>query len=242
MNRKHSSAMTNRLRTSGWAFAIVAVALAAGTPAQAQYVSTNHVREAVRSGVAQQVGRLPQSQELSLDIVLPLRDQAALEDFLAEVYNPRSSSYRHFLTVPEFTEKFGPSVADYETVVKYAKSNGLTVTGGTRDGMEVQVKGPVSAVEKAFHVSMMSYQHPTENRTFFGPDREPTTSLGFSLWHVSGLDNYSIPHSLFVKKSDYATAHGIEAKAVISHATTGPAPRRHSWAATCVPPITEERH
>ena len=150
--------------------------------------------------------------------------QAGLEDFLAEVYNPRSSSYRHFLTVPEFTERFGPTQADYDAVIKYAKSNGLTVTGGTRDGMEVQVKGPVSSVERAFHVAMFNYQHPTENRTFFGPDREPTTSLGFSLWHVSGLDNYSIPHPLFVKKSDYAMARGIEAKSVVSHATTGSGP------------------
>ena len=225
MNARHSCSVSNPFRGSGWAlFALVAVVLAAATQAKAQYVSTNHVREAVRSGLAQQVGRLPQTQELSLDIVLPLRDEAALEDFLAEVYNPRSSSYRHFLTVSEFTEKFGPTVGDYEAVVKCAKSNGLTVTGGSRDGMEVQVKGPVSAIEKAFHVSMMSYQHPSENRTFFGPDREPTTSLGFSLWHISGLDNYSIPHPLFVKKSDYAMAHGIDAKVVVSHATTGSGP------------------
>ena len=37
------------------------------------------------------------------------------------------------------------------------------------------------------------YQHPTENRTFYSPDREPTANLPFPLWHVSGLDNYSIP-------------------------------------------------
>jgi subtilase family serine protease len=225
MNGRQSCSISNPFRRSGWAlFAIGAVMLAASTGARAQYVSTNHVREAVRSGLAQQVGHLPQSQELSLDIVLPLRDQVALEDFLAEVYNPRSSSYRHFLTVSEFTEKFGPTVEDYAAVVQYAKSNGLTVTGGSRDGMEVQVKGPVSAIEKAFHVSMFSYQHPTENRTFFGPDREPTTSLGFSLWHISGLDNFSIPHPLYVKKSDYALAHGIDAKNVVSHATTGSGP------------------
>ena len=47
---------------------------------------------------------------------------------------------------------------------------------------------------------------------FYGPDREPTTSLPFALWHVSGLDNYSIPHPMFVKKSDYAKAHGIVQK------------------------------
>ena len=87
-------------------------------------------------------------------------------------------------------------------MVAFAKANGLAVVGGSRDGMEVQVKGPVSAVEKAFHVSMRTYQHPTENRIFYSPDREPTTTLPFQLWHVSGLDNYSIPHPMYVKRSD----------------------------------------
>ncbi len=224
MNARHRSEVFLVFRRSGWAFLALIATVLAATEAHAQYVSTNHVREAVRGGTAHQVGHLPESQVMSLDIVLPLRDPAGLEDFLAEVYNPRSSSYRHFLTVPEFTERFGPTQADYDAVIKYAKSNGLTVTGGTRDGMEVQVNGTVSSVERVFHVTMFNYQHPTENRTFFGPDREPTTSLGFSLWHVSGLDNYSIPHPLFVKKSDYAMAHGIEAKSVVSHATTGSGP------------------
>jgi kumamolisin len=84
--------------------------------------------------------------------------------------------------------------------------------------------GPVSAVESAFHVHMMTYQHPTESRIFYAPDTEPTTDLSFSLWHVSGLDNYSIPHRLLESRSDYAAAHGIEAKDVVSHATTGSGP------------------
>src|SRR5208282_3139595 len=37
------------------------------------------------------------------------------------------------------------------------------------------------------------YQHPTEDRTFYAPDREPTPDLSVRLWHISGLDNYSIP-------------------------------------------------
>jgi subtilase family serine protease len=71
---------------------------------------------------------------------------------------------------------------------------------------------------------MGNYQHPTENRTFYAPDREPTATLPFPLWHISGLDNYSIPHPLFVKRSDYAKAHGIAPEAVVSHATTGSGP------------------
>jgi kumamolisin len=213
------------IRRSGFILLATAAAiLAAGTNSQAQSLMTHHMRDVVRSNQAQAIGRLPANQMMSLNIVLPLRDQAGLERLLSEIYDPGSPSYRHYLTVQEFTAQFGPTQADYDAVVQYAKSNGLTVIGGSRDGMDVQVKGPVSAVQAAFHVNIHTYQHPTENRTFYAPDREPTVSLPFNLWHVSGLDNYSLPHPLFVKKSDYAKAHGISAEAVVSHATTGSGP------------------
>ncbi len=209
-----------------WLAALAAVAiLASGAQtARAQYVATRHLRKAVVNGKATAVSRLPADQVLSLDLVLQLRDPAGLESFLAEAYNPASPSYRKFLTVAEFTARFGPSQADYDEVVAYAKSHGLTVTGGSRDGMEVQVRGPVSAIEEAFRVNMATYRDAETNRVFYGPDREPTTALGFSLWHISGLDNYSQPHPLYVKRSDYAAAHGIAPEAVVTHATTGSGP------------------
>ena len=211
-------------RVGRFSLAIAFLLLAAGIPGRAQTLLTRHVRDAVRNGQAPAVGRLPGSQIMQLDIVLPLRDQAGLDAFLNEVNDPTSFSYRRFLTPAEFTARFGPTQEDYDAVVNFAKSNGLTVVGGSRDGMEVQAKGPVSAIESAFHVSMHTYQHPTESRVFYGPDREPTTSLPFPLWHVSGLDNFSIPHPMLVKKSDYAAAHGIDAEKVVKHATTGSGP------------------
>jgi subtilase family serine protease len=191
---------------------------------RAQSLMTRHVREANLKGQAQFVSRLPETQSLRIDIVLPLRDQAGLDSFLRELYDPSSSSYRHFLTVQEFTAKFGPTQQDYDAVVAYAKAHGLAVVGGSRDGMDVQAEGSVGNIERAFHVSMGVYQHPTENRTYFAPDREPMVDLPFQLWHVSGLDNFSIPHPLYVKKSDYAAAHGLNANALVSHATTGSGP------------------
>jgi len=191
---------------------------------QAQYTSTRQVREVVGSGRAQAVGQLPKGQMMTLDIVLQLRDEAGLKSFLEDLYDPNSGIYHQFLTPAQFTERFGPSQADYNAVVQFAKANGLAVIGGSRDGMEVQVRGPVSAVEKAFNVSMRTYQHPTENRTFYSPDREPTTTLPFQLWHVSGLDNYSIPHPMYAKRSEVAAARGIDAKKLVTHATTGSGP------------------
>ena len=211
-------------RFSKFLLSMAAVVSVAVTGAQAQSVMTHHLRDAVKSGEAQAVGRLPSQQTMSLDLVLPLRDPAGLKSFLADVYNPKSSSYRQFLTPAQFTARFGPTVEQYEAVTRFATAHGLTITGGSRDGMDVQVKGPVAAVETAFHVNMRTYQHPTENRTFYAPDREPTEDLSFSLWHVSGLDNYSLPHPLYVKKSDYAVLHGMEPEAVVKHATTGSGP------------------
>ncbi len=203
---------------------LAAVFSAVATTSYAQSVMTHHVRQAVLSGRAPSNGRLPASQTMQLDLVLPIRDQAALDTFLNELYDPKSPTYGHYLTPAEFTERFGPTQEDYDTVVKFAKSSGLTVVGGTRDGMEVQVKGPVSAVETAFHVAMHTYQHDKEPGTFFAPDREPTTSLPFPLWHISGMDNYSKPHPMLVKKEDYAKAHGISPEAVTKHAITGSGP------------------
>src|SRR5271154_370132 len=204
--------------------ALLSLVTLAAINSQAQSMSTHHVREVVRTGAAKPIGQLPPDQSMTLDVVLPLRDPAGLNSFLKSLYDPSSSSYRQFLTVPEFTARFGPTQEDYDAVVRYLKTYGFEITGGTRDGMDVQIKGPVSAVEAAFHVSMRTYQHPTEDRTFYAPDREPTTSLSFALWHISGLDNYSIPHPMYVKKSDYAKAHGISPEDVVRHATTGSGP------------------
>ena len=214
-----------RTRASLFLVAIATIVMSLiSVDSRAEGLLTYHVREATLNGEARAVGHLPASQVMQLDIVLPLRDQAGLDAFLQDVYNPKSASYRHFLSVQEFTARFGPSQADYDAVVQFARASGFKVVGGTRDGMDVQIKGPVSAVEAAFHISMNTYRHPTENRIFYATDREPTTSLPFLLWHVSGLDNFSIPHPMLVKKSDYAKAHGISPDAVVTHATTGSGP------------------
>jgi len=185
---------------------------------------TRHVREVVLNGQAKPVGQLPLNQTMNLDVVLPLADPAGLASFLQELYDPASLIYRHFLTVPEFTARFGPSQGDYDAVVSFATANGFTVVGGTRDGMDVQIKGPVSAVQAAFHVTMSTYQDTAAGRTFYAIDREPTINLPFPLWHISGLDNDSNPHPMFVKKSDYLKAHGMDAEAGVSQATTGSGP------------------
>ena len=170
-------------------------------PAQAQQATwTRQVREAVANGQAQRVGRLPAAQPMRLVLVLPLRDQAGLDEFLRQLYDPQSRSYRQFLSVEAFTERFGPTEDDYNAVIGFAKANGFTVAASSRNRLNLDVTGPVASVEKAFHVTMGIYRHATENRTFYAPDREPTPDLAVRLWHIAGLDDYSIPRPLLVRR------------------------------------------
>ncbi len=184
--------------------------------AQPQTLLTNHVRDAVTSGEAHFLNRMPAEQTMRLNIILQLRDRAGLQSYIKELYDPNSSVYHHYLTVQDFTNMFGPTQADYDSVVQFAKSHGFQVVGGSRDAFDVQISGPASAVESAFHVNMNVYQHPTENRKFYAPDRQPSVDLPFQLWAVSGLDNYSIPHTALHTRA--AGAHSL--------ATTGSCPQK----------------
>jgi subtilase family serine protease len=213
--------MKTNNRLAGFAAFFCATAILLLTiPSQAQTLLTRHTRDVVVNGEAKSVGRLPASQTMRFDVVLALRHQAELKNFLQGLYDPSSSFYKQYVTVPEFTARFGPSQEDFDAVIAFAKANNFKVVGGSRDSFDIQLKGSVANVEKAFHVTMNVYQHPTESRTFFAPDREPSVDLPFSLWHVTGLDNYSIPRSLVVHRN---AQRNIK---VQSNATIGSCPQQ----------------
>jgi subtilase family serine protease len=191
--------------------------------AQAESVLTRHVREGVADGQAKLVGQLPATQSMNFDIVLPLRDRADLQSLVRQQYDPASPLYQQFLTPQEVTERFGPSQEDWDALVAFAKASGFEIVGGSRDSRDLWLTGTVTNIERAFHVVLGVYQDPTEDRTFYSPDREPTVNLPIPLWHITGLDNNSKPHPLYVKKSDYAKALGIDPKKVHSN-TTGSGP------------------
>jgi len=176
-----------------FAAAMFALILPLAAYGQASALATRHVRDAVASGQAALVGRVPGTQVLRLNIALPLRNEAELDQLLQQTYDPNSPNFHRYLSVEEFTERFGPSQTDYEDVIRFARVSGLQVTGTAANRMIVDVTGTASQIEQAFHVTLGLYQHPTEPRIFYAPDREPTTDLTVALWHVTGLDNFSIP-------------------------------------------------
>ncbi len=123
-NREEAEIM-RRAAHSGFAFVLavcpVLLSLLTASSLHAQQRQALQTQVAAPAG-AKLIGRLPGSQRLRLAISLPLRNQEQLDNLLRQLYDPASPNYRHFLTVPQFTEQFGPGVGDYQRVCPSIKA------------------------------------------------------------------------------------------------------------------------
>jgi len=144
---------------------------------------------------------MPATQQLHLALTLTLRNQAQLNSLLQQLYDPTSPDYRHFLSVQQFTDSFGPSEADYQKVIDFAKSYGLTVTNTASNRLVVDVAGTVAQIDKAFNVTMQNFQHPTEHRTFHAPDTEPSVAAEVPIQGINGLNNMEPPRPMNLIRS-----------------------------------------
>ena len=189
-------------------FIAVFFCAAAADAAERTTLST-HVPAVVLSGQAVRVGELSGSERLSLAISLPLRNEAELDRLLQEISNPLlgSPNYQRYLTVQEFAERFGPSAAEHDAVVNFAKTNGLNLVATRANRLVLDVEGSVADVERAFHLTMGVYRHPVENRDFYAPDREPALDLDVPVVHISGLDNFTLPHAKNIRPQTAPGAH-----------------------------------
>ncbi len=181
------------LRARSIGLALIFSAIHPGLAAERQ-VLPGHVPPAVARLNLQPTGQLPATKSLRLAIGLPLRNRAALTGLIQQLYDPASPNYHRYLTLEQFTEQFGPTEQDYEEVKDFARANGMTVTGTYGNRLVLDVTGPAAAVEKAFHITLRTYRHPTEARDFFAPDVEPSVNAGLPVVDIQGLSDFSRPH------------------------------------------------
>ena len=147
---------------------------------------------------AQPLGRLSQTAPMAVTLTLPLHHQAELEALLSRLSNPTDPAYGHYLTPEEFAARFSPAQADYDAVSQYARRQGLTVTGRHANRLLLDVAGPVTAIESAFHVRLHRYR-TADGRVFHAPDAAPSVdrSMAGIVMGVAGLSDAAIrrPHN-----------------------------------------------
>jgi hypothetical protein len=159
------------------------------------------------------IGDLSRSNTLNLAIGLPLRNQLVLSNLIVHLYDPSSSNYHKYLTPQQFADKFGPTDEDYRILIQFANANGLVVTHKHLNHALLDVNASVADVERAFHLNLKVFRHPTEARTFYAPDTEPSMDLPISVKFVGGLDNFVLPQPASLKFSATSTAAGPQPNA-----------------------------
>jgi subtilase family serine protease len=166
--------------------AAIAPAHALPPPQERNVVITNNVHPKVANGEAQFLKHLDGGTRLELNIILPVRNQAGLTALLQQIYDPTSPVYRHYLSVEEFTERFGPKQEDYDAAIEYLQENGLAVIATSPNRLVLDATGDVSHIQKAFNITLNLYHDPADGSTFFATDTLPSTP-GIQLWYVNGL-------------------------------------------------------
>ena len=173
-----------------WAAAFLLTFLALAQPVARRTVGRS-LPEAART--ARMIGQMPSTDRLTVSVGLPLRNQAELQTLLSQLYDRASTNYHKFLTPKEFTQRFGPTEHDYRAVKAFAANNGLRVPHDHSNRMLVELNGSVAQIERAFHTTLRTYQHPTEARTFYAPDTDPSLDVAVPILSINGLNNYALP-------------------------------------------------
>jgi xanthomonalisin len=180
------------LGAASFAFCIAGAALAQAAPRPTLATTIPAVGAAHGAPL---IAAAPSGAVMHLAVSLPMRNMPALDGLLHALYNPASPLYHRYLSVADFTGRFGPTAEDYAAAAQFFQSQGLTVSAHAANNYLLDVDGKVADIERVFHVTMGMYQHPTENRLFMAPDRAPTLDLAVPVQDVIGLDDFVRPYN-----------------------------------------------
>jgi subtilase family serine protease len=189
-------------------FTALLMAALAGQAQPAQIQSKHVPSPALLGG---KIGPLDGSNTLQLSISLPLRNKQGLDDAVAQIYDPASPNFRHYLSTAEFIQRFSPAHQDYQALTAYCQRHGLEIQRTHENRVLLDVSGKVENIEDAFHPRLARYQEAGQDRWIYAPEAEPTTDLSIPVLHIGGLDNAAPARPLNHKRNIQETVAHPEA-------------------------------
>jgi len=152
-------------------------------------------------------GAFSSQSPLTVTVALRLRNSDEAEALLTAVHTPGNAQFHQFLTSEQFDQRFGPNAADVAKVIAHFAKLGLTAERST--STTLTVTGSSAAFERAFNVSLHSFDVPAHGRnmgySFHAPLTRPTVpgEISDSVMAVVGLDSHPSlrPHHEFASKT-----------------------------------------
>ena len=141
------------------------------------------------------LGPAPAASTVSFSVAIAPRDAAGAQAFADAVSDPRSASYRHYLTPQQYTARFGATASDVAAVLSWLHGAGLQTGTVPISNSYVPVTGSIAAVNKAFGTTIKRYHR--DNRQVIAPASALTVpaALAGRVSDVLGLDTSQIYRS-----------------------------------------------
>ncbi|MFI6624829.1 protease pro-enzyme activation domain-containing protein [Streptomyces sp. NPDC050528] len=193
--------MTSRLKLVG--LVAVPALLAAAVPSAYAAAQPHTTRAAIAGDVltglnhdAARTGAVSAAKRISVAISLTPRNDRSLDTFVADVSNPRSSSYGHYLTKAQFAARFGRTDAEVKQVKDFLRAQGLTVGKVHSGNLLVDASGTAAQLEKAFGTKLSTWKDAKSGRAFYANETAPTLPTGIAglVSDVTGLNNRAQLH------------------------------------------------
>jgi kumamolisin len=162
---------------------------------------------------------------ISLTVAMKLRNPDEAENLVKSLSTPGDPQYRQFLTAEQFVARFGPTPAEMAKVATSLTKYGLTVERAT--ATTLKVTGSAANIERAFAVSLHSYEVPAHDNvagyTYHAPLSAATVpeEISASVTAVVGLDSEPHFHS-HLKMAPKALARAKSTAKSASEATDEP--------------------
>jgi subtilase family serine protease len=104
------------------------------------------------------VGHVSGSEKIGFRLYLGWRNADAAVALARAVSNPKSASYRQFLSAATFRQRFAPSASDVAAVQNWLKASGFSITHTPANRHFVAAQGTAAQVEAAFGTTLNLYR------------------------------------------------------------------------------------
>ncbi|HEU4414645.1 MAG TPA: protease pro-enzyme activation domain-containing protein, partial [Candidatus Angelobacter sp.] len=197
--------------------------------------SINEADRVVKHGNVHPLAR-PEFDRGSADLNLPMENmilslsprasaKADLDALLADLQNPKSPNFHHFLTPQEFGLRFGPTDQDVADAANWLKSHGFRIEEIANSKLWINFSGNVQQVERAFQTNIRQFEvngqihyanatDPSIPRAFSGLVEGVVSLHDFPLHHDANVaqlpgnaNNVDGSHSL--APGDFATIYNL---------------------------------
>jgi subtilase family serine protease len=139
---------------------------------------------------AQDLGAADPAQVIDVQVWLQLHNQAHLDKLVESQRTRGSSQYHKWIDQATVGATYAPTDQEVKSVSNFLSAHGLTVGDVAENNMYVNASGPISAVDKAFHVDIHTFRF--DGQTYYSNTSDPhvNDSSGAHVAAIGGLDDY----------------------------------------------------